>query len=246
MLKIRRSWDRLIFNMGIPILVRRHLYTETTPRPLPGMILTEKYIYIFFKFPWLLMILYLFMDTMTCSKMAAVILANLPAHAVLISVQGRGLSKGWVTFTWSECLPVASCIIVWSNIHLCDDWNQFDQEAKRSRACVTYNFGLPIQIWWNFNFNIFQIIWSLHIFAHDMTAMLSWHVQKCVLIWIRWIKWQQCDLLLNFALSVKILSEMFSWWCQMADTSNRTSTWKTVLQSLLSVLNIITIFVLQL
>ena len=31
MLKIRRSWDRLIFNMGIPILVRRHLYIETVP-----------------------------------------------------------------------------------------------------------------------------------------------------------------------------------------------------------------------
>ena len=31
MLKIRRSWDRLIFNMEIPILVRRHLYIETTP-----------------------------------------------------------------------------------------------------------------------------------------------------------------------------------------------------------------------
>ena len=30
MLKIRRSWDRLIFNMGIPILVR-HLYIETAP-----------------------------------------------------------------------------------------------------------------------------------------------------------------------------------------------------------------------
>ena len=29
MLKIRRSWDRLIFNMRIPILVRRHLYIET-------------------------------------------------------------------------------------------------------------------------------------------------------------------------------------------------------------------------
>ena len=28
MLKIRRSWDRLIFNMVIPILVRRHLYIE--------------------------------------------------------------------------------------------------------------------------------------------------------------------------------------------------------------------------
>ena len=32
MLKIRRSWDCLIFNMGIPILVRRHLYIETAPR----------------------------------------------------------------------------------------------------------------------------------------------------------------------------------------------------------------------
>ena len=29
MLKIRRSWDRLIYNMGIPILVRRHLYIVT-------------------------------------------------------------------------------------------------------------------------------------------------------------------------------------------------------------------------
>ena len=31
MLKIRRSWDRLIFKMGIPILVRRRLYIETGP-----------------------------------------------------------------------------------------------------------------------------------------------------------------------------------------------------------------------
>ena len=31
-LKIRRSRDRLIFNMGIPILVRRHLYIETALR----------------------------------------------------------------------------------------------------------------------------------------------------------------------------------------------------------------------
>ena len=31
MLKIRRSWDRLIFSMGIPILVRRHLHIETAP-----------------------------------------------------------------------------------------------------------------------------------------------------------------------------------------------------------------------
>ena len=31
MLKIRRSRDHLIFNMGIPMLVRRHLYIEMPP-----------------------------------------------------------------------------------------------------------------------------------------------------------------------------------------------------------------------
>ena len=31
MLKIRRLRDRLIFNMGIPILVGQHLYIETAP-----------------------------------------------------------------------------------------------------------------------------------------------------------------------------------------------------------------------
>ena len=31
MLKIRRSRDSLIFDMGVPILVRRHLYTEKAP-----------------------------------------------------------------------------------------------------------------------------------------------------------------------------------------------------------------------
>ena len=31
MLKIRQWWDRLIFNMGMPILVRRHLYIEMPP-----------------------------------------------------------------------------------------------------------------------------------------------------------------------------------------------------------------------
>ena len=33
-IKIRRSWDRLIFIMGIPMLVKRHLYTETVPRAI--------------------------------------------------------------------------------------------------------------------------------------------------------------------------------------------------------------------
>ena len=41
MLKIRRSWDRLIFNMSIHILVRRHFYIEMAPCskciPMPGL-----------------------------------------------------------------------------------------------------------------------------------------------------------------------------------------------------------------
>ena len=32
MLKMRRSQDCLMFNMGIPILVRQHFYIETAPR----------------------------------------------------------------------------------------------------------------------------------------------------------------------------------------------------------------------
>ena len=36
MLKIRRSQDRLIFNIGIPILVRQHLYIEIPPKPQQG------------------------------------------------------------------------------------------------------------------------------------------------------------------------------------------------------------------
>ena len=34
MLKIRRSQDRLIFNIGIPILVRQYIYIETPPGSL--------------------------------------------------------------------------------------------------------------------------------------------------------------------------------------------------------------------
>ena len=35
MFKIRWSWDCLIFNMGIPILVRWHLYIELAPWGIP-------------------------------------------------------------------------------------------------------------------------------------------------------------------------------------------------------------------
>ena len=37
-LKIRRSRDHLIFNMGIPLLVRQHLYIEMAPEDHPSSI----------------------------------------------------------------------------------------------------------------------------------------------------------------------------------------------------------------
>ena len=41
-INIRRSWDRLIFIMGIPILVRLHLYIETVSRFLDWGTKTRK------------------------------------------------------------------------------------------------------------------------------------------------------------------------------------------------------------
>ena len=38
MLKIRRSQDRLIFNMWIPILVRRYLYIKMVPSSIPSQV----------------------------------------------------------------------------------------------------------------------------------------------------------------------------------------------------------------
>ena len=40
MLKIRRSWDCLLFNMGISILVRQHLYIEMPPQVIISQLFT--------------------------------------------------------------------------------------------------------------------------------------------------------------------------------------------------------------
>ena len=46
-LNIRRSLNRLIFNMRIPILVRRHLYFETAPRAFDQNLSLQNTLYIF-------------------------------------------------------------------------------------------------------------------------------------------------------------------------------------------------------
>ena len=48
----------------------------------------------------------------------------------------------------------------------------------------TNSFSIAIQIRWKFRFTLISILiqWSLQNFVHDTTAVLSWHVQKCVAI----------------------------------------------------------------
>ena len=53
-----------------------------------------------------------------------------------------------------------------------------------TRAHATHDFSSRIKIWWKICFdpNWILIQWSLQHFAHAMTALLSWHVQKFVVI----------------------------------------------------------------
>ena len=61
--------------------------------------------------------------------------------------------------------------------------------GARSNSCAgahcTNDFSCTIHIWLKFHFTLSQILinWSLQNFAHDTTAVLSWHVQKFVVIW---------------------------------------------------------------
>ena len=49
----------------------------------------------------------------------------------------------------------------------------------------TNNFSNTIQMWWKFDFALFQILkkWLLQNLAHGMTAGLLWHVLNFVAIW---------------------------------------------------------------
>ena len=63
------------------------------------------------------------------------------------------------------------------------------REATEDRptpgARFTKGFSIAIQIRLKFRFTITSILiqWSLQNFVHGTTALLSWHVQKCVAIW---------------------------------------------------------------
>ena len=54
-----------------------------------------------------------------------------------------------------------------------------------SGAHFTNGIDILIQIWWTFHSALIQVLvkWSLWNFAHGTTAVLSCHVQNCVVIW---------------------------------------------------------------
>ena len=76
-----------------------------------------------------------------------------------------------------------------------------------------------IQIWWKSHFVFTKILmgWSLQNFAHAMTAVLSWHVQKFVVIWWSEMELQQDDVSIEFdAHQGNIVSKMGLWCLCMA------------------------------
>ena len=57
----------------------------------------------------------------------------------------------------------------------------------------TNNISIKLKIRWKFHFALILIpkMWSLQIFAYDMTALLSCHVQNFVVIWYQKFELQQ-------------------------------------------------------
>ena len=66
----------------------------------------------------------------------------------------------------------------------------------------TNGFSIAIQIRWKFRFTLSSIIirWSLQNFVHGTTAVLSWHVQKFVAIWLPATELQQGEVSIEFEL----------------------------------------------
>ena len=66
-------------------------------------------------------------------------------------------------------------------------------------------FSIAIHIQWKFSFVLAWILtkWSLQNPVHDMTAVLSWHVQKFIAIWWPAIELQQGEVSLEFELRAK-------------------------------------------
>ena len=90
-----------------------------------------------------------------------------------------------------------------------DDTNATDIMVTQVGPRLTNGFSIAIQIRWKFCFTLTSTLirWSLQNFVHGTTAVLSWHVQKCVAVWWLATELQQGEVSIEFALWIKIVSE---------------------------------------
>ena len=88
------------------------------------------------------------------------------------------------------------------------NWMECTHSAQRlcHEARAPFNgFSIAIQIRWKFRFSVISILiqWSLQNFVHGTTAVLSWHVQKFVVIWWPATKLQHSEISVEFELRAK-------------------------------------------
>ena len=75
------------------------------------------------------------------------------------------------------------------------------------------DISIVIQIQWKFHFALIQVVrkWMLWNFAHDMTALLTWHVQNFVTIYVIKALCSKNNFPLNLNDNGKIVCEMGAW-----------------------------------
>ena len=91
-------------------------------------------------------------------------------------------------------------------IHSTKNWFDIRKHLLMFRgARFTNGFSTAIQIRWKFRFTLTSILiqWSLRNFVHGTTAVLLWHVQKFVAIWLPATELWQGEVSFEFELRAK-------------------------------------------
>ena len=96
-------------------------------------------------------------------------------------------------------------------IHVSKRGHKYKFGRGQPEARFNNDFSIAIQIRWKFHFTLTSIViqWSLQNFVHGMIAVLSWHVQKMVVIW--WPAMELWEFSIKFSLWAKKVSETDPW-----------------------------------
>ena len=169
-IKISRSWDRLIFTQGIPILARRRLYIGTATRISIKFVPRKSSHYIIFEHVE---------GQALCER-------NLLATSGLLSKGRVVCMQLWLFMLADKVLNIKACLWWWSETF----WGSCDVAVLSlyifcsTRARFTNDFLPAIQIRWKLRLAVIPLlaIRSQQIFEHATTAQLSCHVHNFVAI----------------------------------------------------------------